>query len=116
MTIGTKLFTWWKGAFVGTDEFGNRYYGERGRPRRRRPRRWVLYAGESEASRVPPEWHTWLHYTVDEPPAEGGAPARPWQKPHRPNLTGTAEAYRPSGHEYRGGRRARGAYEPWRPT
>jgi NADH:ubiquinone oxidoreductase subunit len=43
---------------------------------------------------------------------------RPWQKPHRPNATGTAEAYRPAGHDFSGGRRpaATGDYEPWKPA
>ena len=53
-SIGTRLLTWWKGEFVGTDEFGNRYYTERGKQYRSwRRRRWVVYDGEVEASRVP---------------------------------------------------------------
>ena len=50
---------------------------------------------------MPPEWHAWLHRNVDEPPIDG-APSRPWQKPHIPNLTGTAQAYRPPGDLARG--------------
>jgi NADH:ubiquinone oxidoreductase subunit len=123
MTIGTLLFTWWKGVRVGTDEFGNRYYrekpGRRLRPgggRDSRERRWVLYKGEPEASKVPAEWHAWLHHTVNELPN----PDRrkyPWEKPHLPNLTGTARAYRPPGSLLKGGRRAAatGDYEPWQP-
>jgi len=118
MTIATRLFTLWKGRIVGTDESGNRYFTERGRPSRRRPRRWVIYKGEAEASRVPPDWHAWLHFTTDTPPAGTDASRRPWQKEHRPNLTGTVEAYRPPGHDYAGGRRApaTGDYQPWRPS
>jgi len=116
--FGTTLFTMWKGRLVGTDGEGNRYYEERGRPRRRRARRWVVYRGDAEASRVPPDWHAWLHYTVDDPPNEEAQTQRPWQKPHLPNLTATAAAYRPPGHEYEGGKRAAatGDYEPWRPS
>ncbi|HUK10848.1 MAG TPA: NADH:ubiquinone oxidoreductase subunit NDUFA12 [Stellaceae bacterium] len=122
-TIGTLLFTWWKGERVGTDEFGNRYYREKpGRQLRpgggwnSRERRWVLYKGEPEASKVPPEWHAWLHHTVNELPD----PKRrkyPWEKPHLPNLTGTARAYRPPGSLLKGGHRApaTGDYEPWQP-
>jgi NADH:ubiquinone oxidoreductase subunit len=125
MTIGTRLLTWWKGELVGTDQFGNRYYKERrGRPRVRgggigsRERRWVLYNGEAEASRVPPEWHAWLHHTVDVPPTLGQWPRYPWQKEHVPNLTGTPLAYRPPGSLLRGGHRApaSGDYEPWTPN
>jgi NADH:ubiquinone oxidoreductase subunit len=116
-SIGTRLFTWLKGEFIGEDEFGNRYYQERGQSNPWRRRRWVVYEGEVEASRVPPAWHGWLHYTVDRPPA-GRIPTWPWQKPHLPNLTGTRAAYRPPGHDLQGGKRAAatGDYEPWKPS
>jgi NADH:ubiquinone oxidoreductase subunit len=117
MSIGTWLFTLMKGEAVGTDSFGNRYYQERKARAGLRRRRWVIYDGKAEASRVPPEWHAWLHYNMAEPPLNP-RPPRPWQKPHIPNLTGTPEAYRPPGHDYEGGQRARatGDYEPWRPS
>ena len=118
MTLGTRLFTWLRGREVGIDQLGNRYYTER-KPRAGRPaRRWVMYQGEAEATRVPPEWHAWLHWTIDAVPSGAGRPHRPWQKEHLPNLTGTEDAYRPPGHVLQGGRRARatGDYEPWRPN
>ncbi len=124
MTLGTRLFTWLRGELVGTDQFGNRYYREKGqRPLRRgggresRERRWVIYNGEVEASRVPPQWHGWLHHTVDAVPNDAGRPKYPWEKPHQPNLTGTPQAYRPPGSLLRGGERppATGDYEPWVP-
>lgn len=118
MTIGTRLFTWLCGEPVGTDQFGNRYFQERKEPKGRRRKRWVIYEGEVEASRVPPDWHGWLHHTVDEPPPAEGLPRRDWQKDHVPNLTGTPEAYRPPGHVLAGGNRAKatGDYEPWTPN
>lgn len=110
-TIGTRLYTWWKGEHVGTDAAGNRYYREKGGPRR-----WVIYDGEPEGSKVPPEWHAWLHRTVDEPPTGARAPI-PWEKPHLPNLTGTVAAYHPAGSLVEPGKRpkATGDYEAWRP-
>ena len=110
-TAGTSLVTWWKGELVGCDTFGNQYYREK-----RGHRRWVIYHGGVEASAVPPMWHAWLHHTMDEPPLERAA-ARPWEKEHQPNLTGTPDAYRPPGDLQRGGERdkATGDYEPWRP-
>ncbi len=118
MTMGTRLYTWFKGTPVGTDPFGNRYFLEKKPPAGRREKRWVLYDGDAEASKVPPEWHAWLHYTIDEVPKDGGKPHLSWQKPHVPNLTGTAEAYYPPGHALEGGQRAKatGDYEPWTPT
>jgi len=120
-TFGTQLWTWAYGESVGTDEFGNRYYRTRGGkidPTLRFERRWVVYNGYAEASKVPPEWHAWLHHMVAVPPRAGDRPVRDWQKPHVPNLTGTGLAYRPPGHTLQGGQRARsgGDYEPWQPT
>ena len=121
-TLGTRLYTWLKGEEVGRDQQGNRYFREKGggnvhRDSLRRERRWVIFEGEREASRVPPEWHGWLHHTIDQPPPAGGPSMRPWQKGHQPNLTGTEQAYRPPGHTLKGGRRdkATGDYEPWIP-
>lgn len=118
MTLGTRLLTWLRGEFVGKDAGGNRYYRDRKHRRGRRERRWVMYAGAPEASKVPPEWHGWLHHVNAEPPADGAVARKPWQKDHRPNRTGTAEAYRPPGHVLSGGKRkpATGDYEPWRPA
>lgn len=116
--LWTLIFTGWHGRFVAADSLGNRYYQQRRTAAGRRPRRWVIYKGEAEGSRVPPEWHAWLHSTFDEPPLEGSLTRREWQKPHQPNLTGTDEAYRPPGHLLAGGRRDRatGDYEPWTPS
>lgn len=110
-TLGTRLYTWWKGELVGTDSYGNKYYREKGGPRR-----WVIYEGEPEGSKVPSEWHAWLHRTVDQPPSDQRIPI-PWEKPHLPNLTGTVTAYHPSGSLVESGKRpkATGDYEAWQP-
>jgi len=121
-TFGTRLLTWLRGELVGADSYGNRYYRLRGyRPeqlgsgRFSRERRWVMYRGEPEGSKVPSEWHAWLHHTIDEVP--GPRQRYPWEKEHQPNLTGTPYAYHPPGSVLRGGHRARatGDYEPWSP-
>ena len=112
-TVGTWLHTWRKGRLVGSDEAGNKYYESKDGS----DRRWVIYNGTVEASRVPPDWHGWLHHTVDEPPtAEAYTPCS-WQQPHRPNLTGTGGAYRPQGSLSKEGRRppATGDYQAWQP-
>jgi NADH:ubiquinone oxidoreductase subunit len=117
MHLGTWLLTKLRGELVGADSLGNRYYRDpRGR-RGKREKRWVVYSGEVEASRVPPEWHMWLHHTTDAVPSAATSRRRPWQKGHQPNLTGTPLAYRPPGHALAGGATPRGTddYEPWRP-
>lgn len=118
--LGTHIFTRRRGERVGEDDLGNVYYRERGRSGRwRDERRWVVYAGdgEIEASTVPPGWNAWLHKNREKAPSEEPLEERYWEKPHVPNLSGTAQAYLPPGHERRGGQRdaATGDYEAWRP-
>lgn len=114
---GLVLHTMRHGGFVGEDGFANRYYQElRPTGTEGRRRRWVVYPmRQREASLVPPEWHAWLHYVTDEPITDTGRKA--WQKPYQPNLTGTAAAYRPPGHDYSGGTRdfLPAEYEAWTP-
>ncbi len=113
----TMWVTWLPGAQkTGQDHLGNVYY--RAKPRRgyKRDRRWVIYDGAPEASKVPPEWHGWLHHQSDKIPEEGGESfRRPWQKPHLANMTGTAAAWLPPA--LKGGKRdpATGDYEAWQP-
>ena len=117
MTIGTWLFTKMRGELVGTDDQGNRYYQDKRMIAGRRRKRWVIYNGEPEASRVPPDWHGWLHHTFKEPPTIAPFKAKSWEKQHLPNLTGTSDAYRPEGSLAKSGRRphATGDYEAWKP-
>ena len=130
-----KLFTWWDGATIGTlinsmatgqlvgeDATGNRYYRAKklrpaGQPNGGTERRWVIYNGANDASRVPPEWHGWLHNSYDGVPESYLPPARIWEVDYTPNATGTGEAYRPQGALERGGKRAAatGDYKPWSP-
>ncbi len=117
ITIGTIFSTLFRSQLVGTDEFGNHYYRAKRDRRYGRERRWVIYKGKDEASKVPPEWHVWLHHTVDEPLTEDAATAMEWQKGHQPNLSGTNAAYRPQGHEFKSRHHgaATGDYEAWSP-
>lgn len=113
----TRLITLLRGQLVGTDEAGNKYYQDRKAPSSGRRRRWVVYARGDDASQVPPDFHAWLHYTVDAFPNGKTAKHKPWQKEHLPNLSGTPFAYRPPGHTLKGGHRAKatGDYEAWQP-
>ena len=78
-------------------------------------RRWVIFNGEAEASRVGPDWHGWLHHTFAEPPTKAPLARKAWEKPHQENLTGTAAAYAPAGSIRRGEPAARSDYEAWTP-
>ena len=115
-TFGTQLWTWRFGELVGTDDQGNRYFRTKGGkidPTLGFERRWVLYNGYAEPSRVPPEWHGWLHNVVDVPPTQESFTPREWMKPHQPNRTGTPLAHRPTGSTLSTGRRPK-ATGDWR--
>ncbi len=127
-----QFFTWWNGStygtsftlwrrrarLVGKDEQGNRYFEER-EPSASdgRKRRWVVYHGVAEGSRVPPDWHGWLHHTFEQPPTEAPLTRRDWEQDHLPNMTGTPLAYRPKGslEQANPSEGARDAYEAWSP-
>lgn len=126
------IFTWWNGAALGTrfhigrrgvkvgeDDFGNTYYEARDTQDSYdgRKRRWVIYNGYADASKVPAEWHGWLHYTFDEVPTDDPLPRQSWETDHQPNLTGTTAAWRPKGSLSKGGARphATGDYQAWSP-
>ena len=71
-----RIFTWWEGATFGTgmhirgtarevgrDALGNVYYRSK-----KGDRRWVIYNGANDASRIPPEWYAWMHQQIDDVP------------------------------------------------
>ena len=112
-TFGTWLFTRRFGSEVGRDDEGNVYYAAKDGKRR-----WVIYNGPADASKVPPGWRGWLQHNFELPPSEEPSyQMREWEKPHVPNLTGTAAAYRPRGSQLSTGERpaATGDYVPWSP-
>lgn len=109
-TLNTQFFTWRKGIRVGEDAAGNIFYRSADGKRR-----WVIYNGEAEASRISPDWHGWLHHTFDLPPSKAPLPRKDWEEPHQPNLTGTAQAYVPAGSIRRAAPVVRRDYEAWTP-
>jgi len=121
-----SIFTWWEGATiaaghhirskgreVGRDIHGNVYYQSKKGP----DRRWVIYNGENDASRITPEWYAWMHKQIDDLPDVALPPAPKYLAKPTPNMTGTPYAYRPSGALERGGHRqaASGDYQAWTP-
>ena len=52
-----KIKNYFFGKLVGSDDFGNKYYeGKNGK-------RWVIYSGEIDATKIPVEWYSWMHFT-----------------------------------------------------
>ncbi|MGE4351558.1 MAG: NADH-ubiquinone oxidoreductase subunit NDUFA12 family protein [Bdellovibrionales bacterium] len=114
--IGTILATRLTGVCVGQDSFGNRYYRSRRVRAGRREKRWVFYAGEPEASMVPPDWFGWLHHSCDQPLPNDPESRYVWLRPHQPNLSGTEAAPLPSGHpSVCQARCSRGRVQAWFP-
>lgn len=110
-TIGTILYTALCGKLVGVDKHGNKYYQANSQKTATgQKKRWVVYNGVVEASKVPPEWHGWIHYTHDNIPNENTHVKYSWLKEKLPNLTGTKKAYQPT----RG--KTIADYEAWQPN
>ena len=98
-----EIFTWWNkqtfstrlntilfGRLVGVDNSGNKYYESKS------GKRWVIYVDEIDASKIPVEWYSWMHFTSNKIEKNHKLNKYKWQKPHKPNLTGTDSAYYPN--------------------
>jgi len=106
-TLGTFIYTSLNGKLVGRDEFGNKYYSSS------KNKRWVIYKDYVESSKIPPEWHLWIHSLTRNVPSES-IKKYSWQKKHQENLTGTTEAYRPEGSLYSEQKKNIKKYETWK--
>ena len=102
LTLLKKIFTWWHkdtlgtkiktilfGKFAGSDSLGNKYYESKN------GKRWVIYSGEIDATKIPVEWYSWMHFTQNKIEKKHELKKYDWQKPHQHNLTGTKESYYP---------------------
>jgi len=89
-TLGTKLKTIFTGKFVGKDSVGNKYY------KNKAGKRWIIYNGEIDASKIPIEWYSWIHFTDNRIENEHDLKKFSWQKPHQSNQTGTENAHHPN--------------------
>ena len=88
-TVGTKLYTYLKGKKVGEDYFGNYFYESRDKRNR-----WCIYSYQSDASKICPEWNSWLRFITNSCPTDE-AMTYEWQKRFSGNLTGLDGAYKP---------------------
>ena len=89
-TLGTKLKTIFFGRLVGTDSLGNKYYQSK------KGKRWIIYKDEIDASKIPNEWYSWMHFTNNKIENIHELNKYDWQKPHQSNQTGTKNAYHPN--------------------
>jgi NADH:ubiquinone oxidoreductase subunit len=109
-SLGTQIWTARNGTRVGEDEQGNVFYRNSDDTRR-----WVIYNGDNDATRVGPEWYGWLHHTFKAPPTEEPLPHKTWEKPHQVNLTGSTGAFARPGSLRNADTSAATDYEAWSP-
>ena len=107
-TFGTFLYTFFVGRFVAEDEFGNKYYSDS-----KKKKRWVIYKNRVESSKIPPEWHSWIHFQTINMPSKN-MNTFPWQKQHEENLTGTKKAHKPDGSLLNDSKKSMKKYETWK--
>jgi NADH dehydrogenase len=89
-TLGTKLKTIFYGKLAGKDSSGNKYYESKS------GKRWVIYNDEIDASKIPTEWYSWMHFTNNRIENNHELNKYDWQKPHQSNQTCTDNAYHPN--------------------
>ena len=121
MSFLKQLFTWWHrqtfgtfvytlifGRFVGEDEFGNKYYSDS-----KEKKRWVIYKKRVESTKIPPNWHSWIHFQTKNKP-NLKRQLFSWQKQHEENLTGTKRAHKPDGSMLNNEKKDMKKYETWK--
>jgi len=107
-TFGTFVYTLIIGKFVGEDEFGNKYYSDS-----KGKKRWVIYKKRVESTKIPPNWHSWIHFQTKNKP-NLNAHLFPWQKQYEENLTGTKGAHKPDGSMLNDEKKDMRKYETWK--
>ena len=107
-TLGTFLYTLFLGKFIGSDEFGNKYYSNSSGERR-----WVIYKDKVESTQISSEWHMWIHHLSKNKPSNN-LNKFSWQKEHKENLTGTEQAYKPDGSLSSDSKKNMKKYETWK--
>ena len=81
MYLSSKLYIKFFSNYIGSDEYGNKYYLHKDGKRR-----FVVYNGTPETSKIPQMWHAWIHCMTDKTPKFD---KYHWQGDHVPNTTGT---------------------------
>ena len=89
-TIGTKIHTFFYGKIVGEDSFGNKYYQNKSGSR------WVIYKDEIDATKIPVDWYSWMHFIKNKIENNHELKKYNWQKSHQPNQTGSKNSYHPN--------------------
>lgn len=106
-TLGTRIYTFLNGKYIGSDNDGNKYYINK----KNVENRWVIYNGQIDASKINADWHDWIHSRTDEIP-KNEKNYKSWYKKHQMNNTGTDKFYSPKNS---GSKKNDKSYESWSP-
>ena len=111
MNMISQMLIRFSSDLIGEDQYGNKYYRKK-----KIDKRFVIFNGKVEASKIPPMWHAWLHKITSKPPLKRKKIYN-WQQYNLPNLTGTAFAVKPKGSLLDRGLRQKSSadYESWKP-
>ena len=106
MVLLDKLVIFLTSKHIGLDSCKNNYYVSLDKDYLGRCRRFVIYNGVPDPSKIPPLWNAWLRYAIQDFPSYNNS--YEWQTPFVCNLTGTSMSYKPSN-------TASSNYVAWRP-
>ena len=103
LTFLKKIFTWWNQETFGT-KLKTIFYGkfvgkiilEINIIESKSGKRWVIYSDEIDASKIPNEWYSWIHFIKNKLKIYHDLKKYDWQKPHQSNQTGTENCYHPN--------------------
>lgn len=99
MKFLVKLYLKMFAVNVGHDIHGNLYFESKQKDCFGRKERFCFYNGRAEASKIPAEWHAWMHHQKVHISTTGITHVkRGWQKNHIQTLTGTKYRYLPENH------------------
>ena len=110
-TFGTRVFTFLNGKKVGSDSDGNIFYVHK----KNANKRWVIYNGLMDASRIQAIWHDWIHHRTDEIPNQQDLENLDWYKHHKSNTTGTIDSYFPNQLNSNISQNLQKHYKAWQP-
>jgi NADH:ubiquinone oxidoreductase subunit len=97
------------GTFKGCDDLGNKYYFLK----KNTKKRWVIFKGIEDPTKIPPQWYNWIHNIEDNPISDDTF--YDWQtKNHKPNMTGTVARFSPIKTNQHA--KHKSGYSPWRPS
>ena len=112
MFLIKKFFISFSNNKIGKDQFGNEYFESKNSDYLDQNKRFVIYQGLVEPSKIPPLWHAWLHHLSNITPTKSQNYI--WQHDYQPNLTGTKFSYHPNNKSLRN--KVASDYNSWKPN